>query len=286
VKIGFNRHSLPASAVSCRRLPSGNSDGLLYPYQSGYGDTAIWIDPFVQISVAGDHACAIDLVGSVWCFGNGFTAPSGFPSQSSAFIGSATYNNSNTSDAYVGVYIGMNHQCILTISGTPVCYLYPLATSASVLPIPPVDVKFSSLAVTDYGLICGLVKYTLSITCWGNTTGLTSTPPTGNGWHQLVCGPRHCCATSMNGIVQCWSGQYSIASNVAAIPFASSSYSFTSVRVAHQVTSWWNTSTINQPSYSQTSQIRYSACGIRSSGILFPHFFPSHWATSKVNLHK
>lgn len=184
-----------------------------------------WSSPSAAVIVrppaasAGDfHTCALDIDGSLACFGLGTSGQTSAPGGT----------------GWVDVSTGGYHSCAIDSSGALDCWGYDFYGQAS----PPAGTwrrvstgQAHTCAVDDAGRVecwgddgagqatapagtfeltcaggehsCGLLDDG-SLTCWGSDSRGQATAPGGNGWIDVACGTEHSCALSSGGGVTCW----------------------------------------------------------------------------------
>jgi len=186
----------------------------------------------IQLHTSGFHACVVDTVGAVYCWGgNDFAQISPGPSTLCPFL-EMEYGCEPTPvriDGFgpgetraVQVVVGQSHTCILDDAGAVHCFgqnhygQLGVGAIADRVPTPVVPIA-GGVRALDAGLYftCALLMDG-RLSCWGRNNagqlgtgaGPTSIAPTDvDGLHDVAdfsCGEEHACAVQTNGNVYCW----------------------------------------------------------------------------------
>ncbi|HEY1537477.1 MAG TPA: hypothetical protein VGF76_25830, partial [Polyangiaceae bacterium] len=190
-QIVIARHSIACGLTSCGAIecwPPDDNDGLSNPPSGS----------FRQIAGGGTHACGIDAVGTLHCWGDdsfGQTEP--------------------PSGTFMSVTCGLEHGCAIASDGHVECW-----GAGSKLPndttdnfgqaIPPAG-SFKSLSAGEYHT-CGIASDD-TVQCWGAGTtasdcaGLTecgqAMPPTGK-FQEVAGNFTNSCGIRADGTLVCW----------------------------------------------------------------------------------
>ena len=135
--------------------------------------------PFTSVTGGNGHTCAVDIGGSVVCWGD---------------------NNDGEAEAPAGSFIsvsaGRRHTCGVDAGGLVVCW----GDNDDGQATPPAG-SFISVGAGAWHT-CGL-KADSSIACWGADDDGQATAPTGS-FASVSAGSGHACAVETSGSVACW----------------------------------------------------------------------------------
>ena len=192
---------------------------------------------FTTIGVGGEHTCALDVAGTVYCWGYDGGGLLGIgPTASEGSPVPIALSGQTFTDLAVGGSIGYHgeHTCALTADSSAFCWGYnayaQLGDSTVIDRSVPVRVagglKFVSLSVGD-GHTCGLTSDGTAY-CWGSNyygqlgvgsdsalqqcfgpTPCSPTPVQVSGptrWRSISAGGGSTCAVALDGTGYCWGG--------------------------------------------------------------------------------
>ena len=179
------------------------------------------LERFTSVSAGEHHACALNLVGTAYCWGR----------DSHGQLGDTLVNNSttpipvaDTTLQFMAISAGGRHTCGLTVTGAAYCWgdgaLGQLGNGGTIpisWPIPVASgLSFTAISAGD-GHTCA-ISTTGAPFCWGDNaraqlgTGITGPPALtpvpvagGGNYTAIAAGKIHTCGIS-NGLAVCWGG--------------------------------------------------------------------------------
>ncbi len=174
--------------------------------------------PYIGLAVGSAHACAIQLNGAVFCWGDNFAGQASPPAGTFAALSAgalqtcgiradghlACWGSGGTPPGglYARVSVGSGHACALNQAGGIVCW----GENASGQSDAPTTGIFQAVSVGD-AHSCALSDAG-QVTCWGENTDLQATAPYGV-FTTLGAAGDHTCALRAGPRLTCWGGNTS-----------------------------------------------------------------------------
>lgn len=176
---------------------------------------------FTVLSVGHQHACALNLTGTAYCWGNDAFGQLGDDRRGHS---TTPIPVADTTLQFAVISAGGRHTCALTISGAAYCWgdgaqgqLGNGGTLGSEVPTP-VAGGLSFVAISAGGSHTCAIDTVGAVHCWGDNsrgqlgvgvsggTRLTPTPiPGASGYSQISAAVRHTCGIT-SGVAVCWGG--------------------------------------------------------------------------------
>jgi hypothetical protein len=141
---------------------------------------------FVSVDTAEKYGCAIREDGALACWGE--TAPQAG--------GNRALPTGRFTKLSVAGWADARYGCAIALDGTVACW----GSNADGKATPPPG-EFTDIAAGDYHA-CGLRK-DRTIQCWGNNSEHQTEAPLGE-YHSVTAGSRHTCALSSENFAICW----------------------------------------------------------------------------------
>lgn len=176
---------------------------------------------FTQLDAGHEHACALNLVGTAYCWGNDAFGQLG---DNRRIHSTTPIPVADTTLLFKAIATGARHTCALTLGGVAYCWgdnaSGQLGTgSTSVMEVPtPVTTGLTFVAISAGGQHTCAVDTVGMVHCWGDnsrgqlgngflgTSSLVPTPTSGsNGYTAITAGLDHTCGIS-SGFAYCWGG--------------------------------------------------------------------------------
>jgi hypothetical protein len=158
----------------------GGTGGVCFSPAYECGQSMVSSDSFSQVTTGLSHTCAIDLNGSVQCWGRD-NAGQGTP----------------PSESFSQVVAGNYHTCGLDTAGLLHCW----GSNSKGQSSAPAG-TFTQICA-GYSHNCAVESGTGSVMCWGDNDDGQCGAPTGEFTH-VSCGEYHSCAIGISGDIQCW----------------------------------------------------------------------------------
>ncbi|KAJ8493932.1 hypothetical protein OPV22_015653 [Ensete ventricosum] len=119
----------------------------------------------------------------------------GFYQESDYYGSSRDYKRVYRGPPLADLSAGDSRVCGIHAGGRPICWRWNQL-------VFPEGVKLSDIAVGG-DFVCGLLRGSMEIRCFGNDTGVVGHEPTGS-YRIIAAGSRHACAVSRDGKLVCW----------------------------------------------------------------------------------
>ncbi|RZS03515.1 hypothetical protein BHM03_00033717 [Ensete ventricosum] len=119
----------------------------------------------------------------------------GFYQESDYYGSSRDYKRVYRGPPLADLSAGDSRVCGIHAGGRPICWRWNQL-------VFPEGVKLSDIAVGG-DFVCGLLRGSMEIRCFGNDTGVVGHEPTGS-YRMIAAGSRHACAVSRDGKLVCW----------------------------------------------------------------------------------
>jgi len=172
-----------------------------------------------EVAVGGEHTCALDVQGGVFCWGR----------DDQGQLGDGIFGPNRGTPAYVdglsegvkSVAAGYEHTCAMLTSGDVYCWGYfdsgALGSIYRATPYLVANVGADALRISAGGHHTCVLRADASVSCWGNNSagqlgfvGPASGAPGATvsglpgGALDIDVGYRHTCALVVGGLVYCW----------------------------------------------------------------------------------
>ncbi|MGB8643739.1 MAG: Ig-like domain repeat protein [Anaerolineae bacterium] len=217
---------------------------------------AFWqgVYPSPAIAAGWGHTCALNLDGTLACWGNNNAGP---------------LNNIPTDTTFTQVSAGGFHTCAVKRDGALACWG---RNDLGLLDHIPTDVTFTQVS-TGWGHTCAL-KRDGTLACSGQNDYGQASPPTGT-FSQVSAGGFHTCGLKSDGTLACWGNNGNGQLNVlpGAFTQVSAGGLHTCALKSDGTLACWGNNNSGQASpltgtFTQVSAGGYHTCAVKSDGTL------------------
>jgi alpha-tubulin suppressor-like RCC1 family protein len=199
---------------------AGSGGGGAAAGAAGSAGGGVQLEPtndWIAVGLGGDHTCAIDSNGSLYCWGLGADGQLGTGSTDSQLLPALVGFDHD----WLTIVGGRSHSCGLKRDGSVYCWGSIGGYVGDVTSIGPSpnrvgsDNDWQSIASNTGAHVCGL-KQDHSLYCWGSNylgqvgDGTRDERPTpvrvgaDSDWQTVAAGLLHTCAIKMDGSLYCW----------------------------------------------------------------------------------